>query len=263
MKRSILKVIRYFLIFIAILFIFSIFWVKNTFGYVNLDSLIYHLTTNLEGTSSEMINKFILDPFVKSAIVLIILVIIFEYKYKFVPFISFKFFKYKKEDVNLFKVAGKLKNVFLILAYILALALFCVKFDLIAYIKNMYTYSTFIEENYVDPETTEIVFKEKRNLIHIYVESLESTFLSKEYGGAYEENLLPNLTKYLHSNISFTNNHGGGFYNSRATGWTIAGMVGQTAGVGLIVSNGNDYGNDGDFLGGSIFSRRFIRTQRV
>ena len=37
--------------------------------------------------------------------------------------------------------------------------------------------------------------KEKRNLIHIYLESIETTYLSKELGGYMKTNLMPELTQ--------------------------------------------------------------------
>ena len=49
--------------------------------------------------------------------------------------------------------------------------------------------SKFIEENYIYPESKKIEFKGKRNLIHIYIESLETSFSDNKQHG----NLIPNL----------------------------------------------------------------------
>ena len=42
------------------------------------------------------------------------------------------------------------------------------------------TYSTFIDDNYVDPSSVNITFPEqKRNLIYIFLESMEMTYADK------------------------------------------------------------------------------------
>lgn len=44
--------------------------------------------------------------------------------------------------------------------------------------------------------TTEITFPEKkRNLIYIFLESMESTYASKDEGGEFEFNCIPELTQ--------------------------------------------------------------------
>ena len=55
--------------------------------------------------------------------------------------------------------------------------------DVKEYLVSQKKESHFIEQNYVDPRTTKITFPEqKRNLIYIYLESMESTYASKEDG---------------------------------------------------------------------------------
>ena len=47
--------------------------------------------------------------------------------------------------------------------------------DVSAYVQNQSTYSTFIEDHYANPEFTDIKFPEqKRNLIYIFLESMET-----------------------------------------------------------------------------------------
>ncbi|WZU00087.1 hypothetical protein MGH68_10680 [Erysipelothrix sp. D19-032] len=57
---------------------------------------------------------------------------------------------------------------------------------------------TFFEDHYVNPQDANLQFPEKkRNLIYIFVESLETTYLDKERGGNHDVNMIPNLTRYL------------------------------------------------------------------
>ncbi len=99
----------------------------------------------------------------------------------------------------------------------------------------------------MDPDTVQITFpEEKRNLIYIYLESMEISYLSEELGGAMEEDLIPELTQLAQENLNFSHNDGvGGFLPVTGATWTIAAMVAHTAGVPLKTPPGvseNDYG---------------------
>ena len=61
------------------------------------------------------------------------------------------------------------------------------------YLKYSHVNSTFIEENYVDPRDIDVSFKEKRNLIMIYVESLETSLFNKDKGGYWDYDVIPEL----------------------------------------------------------------------
>ena len=117
------------------------------------------------------------------------------------------------------------------------------------------TESTYIEDNYADPRNTKITFPEKkRNLIHIYLESIESSFLSKELGGYMAENLMPELTELSKEGIHFSNTDKfGGANQTYGSSWSVAGMVNMDMGIPLkIAMDGNSYGKEGVFLPGAI-----------
>lgn len=60
--------------------------------------------------------------------------------------------------------------------------------DIGDYLKGQSTYSTFIDDNYVEPSSVNITFPEqKRNLIYIFLESMEMTYADQEDGGAFEK----------------------------------------------------------------------------
>ena len=90
--------------------------------------------------------------------------------------------------------------------------------------------SDFIEINYVNPKKVKLKFpKNKQNLIYIFVESLESTFFSKKFGGNEEENLLKPITKLMKTGINFSNTEKyGGAYSVFGTTFTTAGLTAQT-----------------------------------
>lgn len=114
-------------------------------------------------------------------------------------------------------------------------------------------WGSLFETEYQDPGKTEISFpEEKRNLIYILMESMETTFLPKEQGGGQVNDCIPELQALAENNINFSQNEGVGGW-SRTTGatWTIGGMVAQTAGIPLNDSmEGNSFGELSEFLPG-------------
>lgn len=101
------------------------------------------------------------------------------------------------------------------------------------------TYSKFFVENYVNPDSVKITApKQKRNLILIYIESLETTFSDKEHGGNQDTNLIPEITELALQNISFGRNGkhiGGGLDASGATS-TFPSTHSRTLGIPNIIN---------------------------
>lgn len=54
---------------------------------------------------------------------------------------------------------------------------------------------TFIEDNYADPSRVKLTFPDrKRNLIYIYLESMETTYADPESVEAFPSNVITELT---------------------------------------------------------------------
>ncbi|MCR5100451.1 MAG: LTA synthase family protein [Butyrivibrio sp.] len=79
----------------------------------------------------------------------------------------------------------------------------------------------------------ELKNKRPKNLIYIYMESMESTYSSAAEGGYQgENNYIPNLTKMAKDNVSFSEDEKlGGFHTVPGTQWTMAALFGTQAGV--------------------------------
>lgn len=102
------------------------------------------------------------------------------------------------------------------------------------------SYSEFFVENYVNPDSVTILSPEKkRNLIFIYLESLETTFADKEHGGNQEANLIPEITRLAQENISFgkNKNHIGGGLDANGSSSTFASLHTRTLGIPSLVNN--------------------------
>lgn len=124
----------------------------------------------------------------------------------------------------------------------------------INYIKDNVNVSTFIEDNYVMPNNNNIVFEKKNNLILIFAESFETTLFSKEEGGEWDYNVMPEMYDLLNEEDSIyfaSDNKIGGVNDLFATTWTIASIVANTSGLPFkIPIDGNKYHSD-DFMNGA------------
>lgn len=107
-----------------------------------------------------------------------------------------------------------------------------------AYLEFRKERTTIYEEYYISPDKVDITAKgEKKNLIHIYLESMETTYASKEDGGEQSVNYMPLLTELAKEGISFSDGDGlGGFHSISGTGWTMGALMGITSGVPFSLS---------------------------
>ena len=99
--------------------------------------------------------------------------------------------------------------------------------------------TTFVPEHYVDPESVSIRFPEKkRNLVYIYLESLEVTATDRANGGVFKDNYIPELVQLAKDHEDFSGNdekiHGAVSYSG--TTWTVGAMFAETAGLPLQVA---------------------------
>ncbi len=94
------------------------------------------------------------------------------------------------------------------------------------YVKAQGTYSTFIDDYYVDPIDIEIKFPEKKKFNIYLLESMEITYADKKNGGAFEENVIPELTRIAQQNEDFSgeDNKLNGGYAMPGSTWTMGAM---------------------------------------
>lgn len=103
------------------------------------------------------------------------------------------------------------------------------------WVADQNTESTFYKDYYVNPKDTGIVFNQKKNLIYIFLESMETSYSDKADGGFYNENLIPNLTRMSKMNNSFGDGQTiNGAQVPMNAGWTTAAILAQTSGSPMI-----------------------------
>lgn len=229
---------------------FAVLWYTVTYGQTGFDSVWFTLTGGMDGVQSGLVLSYLLKGLLPTVVLTAVTAFVIFFNPKKTVTVSL----FKKFKFNLYPFHRKLKVVVALVLSGVLLNSAAVNIDLVDYLIYQSRSSTVFEEYYVDPNTAEIKFPDqKRNLIFISVESLETTYADKSVGGALDYNLIPNAMKLAQENISFSNNSGfGGSQSLTGTTWTAGAMVAHTAGIPLKVPFGlqdNSYGKDG-FLPG-------------
>lgn len=202
-------------------------WVLDTWGLLSIDEIIFHLKVPLDGTNSDVV----LDG-INACVPLAVLVLF----------------------LSIFLIIGlRNKHGKCMIALFLVAVIACGsagraayevydELDVKEYLVSQKKESHFIEQTYVDPRTTKITFPDKkRNLIYIYLESMESTFASKGDGGGLDFNCIPELTTLAEENTNFSNSDKlGGGYPAYGGTWTMAGIFSQTSGIPIKNSEQTD-----------------------
>lgn len=143
----------------------------------------------------------------------------------------------KNKSIQLYPI--KNTKIYGIILLTLSIVYLLIVVEIFPFIKNTVFSSTEVfNDYYVDGADIEIVFpEEKQNLIYIFMESTETSNVSIENGGLFEESLIPNLERMALENINFSNSEKiGGAMASHGTGWTVAAMIAQTSGIPFKVS---------------------------
>ena len=240
MKKNRIAVVVYFMISIlVVLLLNSSNWFQKDWDQIDFATVVYQMTTPLNGTNSEVIKDYCI--YVLPRVFLEIILLCFLYD--LVKVISNQYYisiciSAKNTNKN-FLIGKKARKVvltycvFTIMCYALLVGKHVKDLGIPEYIKSYFDNSTLFEEQYVDPANVQIAFPEKkRNLLCIYLESMETTYASKDVGGGKPINYIPELTKLAEENVNFSNNSGfGGGHPCSLTEWTMAGILGSTAGI--------------------------------
>lgn len=233
-----LRLVLHAILFVLLLLTIAYLWGFPQFQNINLDELLFYLSMPLQGTVhsfAQGVKQFVLLPSVLCFLLLELAVWLPVHRRKT------RLLRSKRTGKTLMSLVP-LRLPLIPLAFLLlswGLILFIcgdAYLDVSAFISSRIQQSTLIRDEYADPKTTAITFPEgkKRNLISIYVESAETTSQDVANGGIFEVNHIPEMTKLAAENVSFSrSDRFQGASVPPACGWTIAGLVAQTAGVPL------------------------------
>lgn len=232
MKKLIPSIVIVICLLIAFGATVTIEWLYDTFGHLSMDEIIFHIKVPMEGTNTDIVWTFAKQCLWKVTIPTIIIAFALIY-----PMIK------DLKIIQKINTSERKRTIFVslcisILILIVSINKIVESTDITEYIANQNNDSKFIEDEYIKPEKTNIEFPEqKRNLIYIFLESMETTYYSKEDGGLSEKDLIPEISKLAKENLNFSDtNQIGGAYTLYGTTWTVGAMSAQTAGVPLKLS---------------------------
>jgi phosphoglycerol transferase len=243
-----------FTLFLAACFVlfWAAKWYIRIYGNLGFSAILYTLTSSLGGVESGLVKSYLIYGLLPAVLCTVVAqLLLFSSKLHSLVGKAFK----KGDEAKPFSLPLWLSSVVSLLICVGLVVSAAVQTEFPAWLDGKLHTSGLYESEYVEPDSVSITFpEEKRNLIYIFLESMEATYLSQELGGGEENDLIPELYELASENINFSPNDGvGGFYSPSGTGWTIAAMVAQTSGIPLISSiGGNDYGNYDQFLPGAV-----------
>ncbi|MBE6001017.1 MAG: phosphoglycerol transferase [Sarcina sp.] len=222
-----LAVLTGFLLFLVSFIGFGALWGLTTWGEIDIDEIIFQLQMPLEGTG----NGMLLDYAVKG-----ILPVFFVVGAYILLAVRSRNSRYRMRVVA-GCLAAVLLSVVLIRRYVWE------RLHVEEWFAGQADQSMFIQDNYVSTADVKLTFPEqKRNLIYIYLESMEVTFADRDSGGAFPENVIPELTALARDNEDFSGSsdalNGGIVYVG--TSFTTGGMFAQTTGFPLKISIGKN-----------------------
>lgn len=248
-KARAVKIVSLILFFLGMLAYTATIWGGEAYGDLSPDQILINLISPTVGNEVGVYYGIFEGPVLKTAFYTAVFALITFSPYKLT------LNRNGKKRVLISDLALRITSLLVSIAMLIGSFAFGItKFQLVDLFSAYFFNSSFIEKNYTAPADADINFPEqKRNLILIYLESMENTFLSKELGGYMEENLIPELTELANEGYVFshTENKLGGFLPSTGAGWSVAAMVNMGFGLPMKVpTDGNAYGSAGNFLPG-------------
>ena len=251
--------IKNILIFLS-LFIISIIIIGSVYYHEecikqDFDLIIYSFTTGVEHSAPDIVKKIIFTCLVPVIALTLAL---------FIPTLKDKnannesivdnngpIKTYRQKDI--IKNTGK----YILILFILSMIFFVKVFGVDDFVKNKIQKTKLFEQYYVDHRDVSIEFpEEKRNLIIIIAESMETTVCSRKNGGGWEYSVIPELEKIALENTNFSNSEKlGGAYQTHGIDYSAGGNVAITAGIPLktvdILYDKNEYTGKGKYLEGA------------
>ena len=200
---------------LAVLYI--VWYFEQHFGQVPFGQLLYHLRTPLDGTD---VSSYLDDILIGIGIILIGIIIYV---------VGYLLLKKRQAQQGYLLWVGFLGLGFMFLGGMQAVF----HFDIVEYYQYTHSKTTLYEDYYVDGREVTLTFPErKRNLIYIFLESMEITYADVTSGGAMRENYMPELTKLALDNNCFTEGTVlNGPYHVNGATYTMGALATQTCGV--------------------------------
>ncbi len=221
-------------------------WAKETFN-VGLNAIINTLCSPLKGTSSTTV-----IPAVTYCLPVVLFV--------FIGCLIYLVFEKKYNNRFLRGLAGLVGVVSVVAAFTYVQT----SYDVIGYIATRNQDTNFYKEYYIAPTEVKIEEPEnKRNLIYIYLESMETTYADEASGGKQEVNYMPYATQLAKENISFSNTDKlGGLCAVNGATWTMGALFTSSSALPFAIPIGeNEMEGKSAFASGTYTLGNFLEEQ--
>ena len=220
---------------VSLFLILSFIYANNRYPLDQPAIVVETLTLPLSGADPSMF----LAAFLQVFLPIILTAIFFIGLYFIIQHSRRKYILNQQNIYSFFAVAALLSYLLLIIT----IAAIPHQIPLRQYHKTIYEithpipaeHSDFYARYYSDPRNIQLTYPSiDRNLILIFLESIENSFTGKGNGGQFDKDLMPELTQLCHENVNFSPNDkiGGGITVSGTYG-TMAGIFSKTTGLPL------------------------------
>lgn len=228
-------------------------WSDETFG-VGLEEILYTITSATDGTESGVVNEAVAYcmPYAISGLVVAGIFVVADILLRVKIQIKGTVFK-KAFMLDMRKLMRGISFMLAVSLFVYSLVYVNQVYEVTMYLNRRMNPTTLYEDYYVHPNDVNIkAGSEKKNLILLYLESMETTYASVEDGGYQTETYMPHLLEYTKEGITFSDKEGlGGFHNTNGAGWTMAALLSSTSGIPFSFPiEGNSGGADGTLASG-------------
>ncbi len=215
MKKILSDVFSLMLLFLSFTILFALIKTNLLWGDVYFEQILLNLSHGLINIGKNIVWDYLLWTVLPAAILCIVCALLIN------------------------------KNRWLIVISFLCLIYPVYKVQLIPFLIYQNTPTSLYEDEYANPAEIDFQFPEnKRNLIVLYMESMEKDYANPKLAG---ENLLPNLSRLAAENISFD-----GYHQLQNQDYTIAGMLTSLCSVPFRLIKNKNYTTYNNFMPGLV-----------
>lgn len=252
MKNKLYKTSIYFLLLLALFLFFTSRWLTNQFGELDFEMIIFTVFANSQGANLDIFYQY-LKELTEVLLYYTVIFLLAEFALRKL------YARYSSETSAAKRRIYERIAVFTVSVFVVIISVHLSfnRLGVYSYIEVYHSQSDIYDAYYIDPRDVEISFpEEKRNLIYIVLESMETSYAAYTLPSGETVNLIPNLMNLAEENLYFSDTEGfGGAKMAPNTSWTSASLVAQTAGISLNLPSNydpNDYGTEGVFLPGVV-----------
>ncbi|MCR5301886.1 MAG: LTA synthase family protein [Lachnospiraceae bacterium] len=229
-------------------------WFQASFG-VTFREIIYTIKSPLSGANSDFFSRAVSYVFPRLVIFAGLILVGIFFFFMLGKYISAGLLIGRKgrEDLCI-DIVSCLKGLLFVAVFgcaVLVIVNINRRLEITTFIRDYNARTTIYDDYYVKPDTSKITADKPKNLLYIYMESMETTYASVEDGGEQPKiNYIPNLTRIANENISFSDEEKlGGFISAKNTDWTMSAIWATETGAAFAfpIEGNSDFGDQEHF----------------